>query len=126
MLKEEIRKILSSRIALNYNDDANIEKYWRLEVELFKMDVCQTISFIDNDCTPDEFDWFSEIFEELAALTQSKGLVESLFRFIINHPDCLKMPGVYEHCLYAEGAIEDEGWNCPLKQNTERMLSDIQ
>ena len=122
MLRDEIRKILSSRIALDNNDDMGIEKHWNQEINLFKSDIRQTVQFFDDDCTADEFDWFSEIFESLAESTQSKTVVETLFRFILNHPECIVMPGVYEHCLYAEGAIVDEHWECPLKKKTEELF----
>ena len=124
MFTEEIRQLLASRIALEINDDASIERYWKMEVDLFKKDIKQTVNYFDNDCTIEEFDWFSEIFESLAECTQSKEIVDSLFRFILNHPECVNMPGVYEHCLYAEGAIADDDWECPLKQNTEKLISN--
>ncbi|MBQ8035358.1 MAG: hypothetical protein IJ268_00030 [Proteobacteria bacterium] len=115
--RDMIRSVLRERIELEDNDDFGIEAHWRQEIDLFKQDMAETIRFFDQNCTPEEFDWFSEIIADLADETQSKPFVDCLFRYLLAHPECITMPGVYNHCLYAEGNIKDLSWECSLRES---------
>lgn len=59
-------------------DNYWIEDYRKKAIKIFTSNVSETIDFIRNECSDEEFYWLSEIFEELAEKTQSKELIQAL------------------------------------------------
>lgn len=80
MIADEIRCVLSKRIKLHANDDYATEQCWNEEIAILSRDITSTIAFLDNECTGEEFTWISEVFEEVAASTQSMNFIKCLYR----------------------------------------------
>ena len=78
MVKDNFRIILTKRISLHPEDYINIEKCWEEETKILTSDMAQTIDFIINECTDDEFAWMSEIFEDIAHESPSVDFVNAL------------------------------------------------
>jgi hypothetical protein len=55
-----------------------IEDYWQKAINIFTANILETIDFILNECSDEEFYWLSEIFEEIAEKTQSKVFIKTL------------------------------------------------
>lgn len=71
MIDKEIRDILEKRKALHPEDSFAAEKCWDEEIQLMCRNIDQTIDFLENRCTGEEFAWLSEVFEDVQAQTQS-------------------------------------------------------
>lgn len=72
-----LKEIVQFRITEN-EENYWIEDYWKAAIERLTKDVAATITFLQNDCTDEEFYWLSEIFEDVAEKTQSKELIKVL------------------------------------------------
>ena len=72
---DEFREVLRKRSTLHPNDDFETEKCWRKEVAILSEDINGTISYLQNECTDDEYSWISEIIDDLIEVTRSKELL---------------------------------------------------
>ena len=52
-------------------DDYYEESVWKLEVDAICADLPAAINFILSDCTDEEFQWLSEVFDDVMDRTQS-------------------------------------------------------
>ena len=74
----KLREIIWYLVTLHPEDDFGIEKCWDQITDILSQDVTETISFIENDCTDEEFYWLGAIFEDVAERTNSKEFVDAL------------------------------------------------
>lgn len=70
----QYRAMLEERSNLHPEDDHGIEELWQRETEFLAADIQATIQFLKTECTPEEFTWMSEVFEDLIERTQSREL----------------------------------------------------
>lgn len=96
MIDNEIREVLSRRIALHPEDSFAAEKCWEEEIIILCRDMDQTIDFIKNRCTAEEFVWLSEVFEEVQEMTQSEGFRQCLLDVTKKYPDETKEYNILE------------------------------
>lgn len=54
--------------------DSLLEK----EIELFTRDIQETIDFVKNECTANQFSWMSEVWDEIVEKTGSKEFLECI------------------------------------------------
>ena len=47
-----------------------VEQCHQKLISLLSENIDETIIFLDNDCTADQFSWISEVFDEIAEITQ--------------------------------------------------------
>ena len=87
MIDKEIRDILSKRKALHPEDSFAAEKCWDEEIHLMCRDIEQTIDFLENRCTGDEFAWLSEVFEDVQEQTKSVRFTECLCTLAEKFPE---------------------------------------
>ncbi len=73
-----LREELNHRLSLHINDDYGLKESWKRITAILSEDVIETIDFIDNDCTDEEFFWLSEVFSDVSEVVQSKQFVETL------------------------------------------------
>lgn len=66
MIKDEIRKSISKRIATNDECAHGIDLCCNEEVDILSRDINETIAFFENECTAEEFSWLSEVFDDVA------------------------------------------------------------
>ena len=106
MLKDDFRKLLGERIATGDNDAYEVDKYWKLEADMLSVNISETINFLDNDCTADEFSWISEIFEDIAERTQSKEYIDCLYRVAKKFPEECAKYNIYGSIQIAEDFMD--------------------
>lgn len=64
-----------------------IQLCWAQLTELFTNNMEETIYFLDNLCTADEFGWISDVFDYVAKESQSKEFIDSLYRLAEKYPE---------------------------------------
>lgn len=74
MIEKSIREVLKRRMALHPEDSYALEKCWEDEISVLCSNVDETISFMEEECTEEEFSWLSEVFEEVLEQTGSEML----------------------------------------------------
>ena len=106
--KEIIRE--RSRVATECSDEWSfvIEKCWNEEIEILGEDVDATISFLQNECTAEEFSWISEIIDNLAERTRSRELVQAYKNLTDKFPEECKESNISESIKFAENALNEE------------------
>ena len=77
-------------------DAYGIEKCWDEEIDLMCRDIGQTVDFLKNRCTGEEFVWLSEVFEEVQEQTQSTILRGCLLALTRKYPDETKEFNIME------------------------------
>ena len=90
MIDAEIRNILSTRKQLHPEDSFATEACWKKEIEIMSADIDQTIDFLLNRCTGEEFVWLSEVFEEVQEHTQSHAFNRCLLTVAKKFPEEVK------------------------------------
>ena len=87
MIDKEIREVLARRMALHPEDSFAVEKCWEEEIRILCRDVAETIDFVENRCTGEEFVWLSEVFEEVQEQINSEELKRCLLATAKKYPD---------------------------------------
>ena len=96
MLKEELREIIKKRIVLDPEYDYGIEQCCLIEIEILTRDIHDTIAFLEEECTGQEFVWISEVFDEVVEKTQSREFIDCLYRVAEKFPgECEKYNILY-------------------------------
>ncbi len=96
MIDNRIRELLKERKSIHSEDYDRIEKCCVQEIELLSENLKDTIDFISNRCTGDEFVWLSEVFEEVQEKTQSDALRECLYATAEKYPKETKEYSILE------------------------------
>lgn len=108
MITERIRNAIDNRRNTDDEWEFGVEQCWEQEINILSEDIQQTIAFLDNECTADEFSWLSEIFERVAEKTQSRDFIECLYRVAQKFPEECKTYNVFEFIRDAEQHIETD------------------
>ena len=106
MLTEELRQILERRSKLHPNDDFQTEKAWEEETELLSRNMEDTIQFLENECTADEFSWIAEVFDEVVSRTQSKDFIQALYRVVKKFPEECETYHILDSIHFAESYLK--------------------
>ena len=92
--KNEFNKIIveRKRIADETQDnwDYGIEQCHEKILATITENLQEGISFLENECSPDDIYWVSEMFDEIAAKTQSKEFIEAIHRIHDKMPEDVK------------------------------------
>ncbi len=107
MIIEDIRAALQKRISIDDEWDYGVNQCWNEEIEILSRNINDTITFLETDCTADEFSWLSEVFEQIAKKTQSRAFVDCLYRVAKKYPDTCKEYHIDFVIQCADGAVED-------------------
>lgn len=107
MIIEDIRAALQKRISTDDEWDYGVSQCWNEEIEILSRNINDTVTFLETDCTADEFSWLSEVFEQIAKKTQSRAFVDCLYRVAKKYPDTCKEYYIYFVIQCADGAVED-------------------
>lgn len=91
MIKDEYKKIVSELEITDMNNSDAIDILWEKEIELFTRNIQETIYFVKNDCTANEFSWMSEVWDEIVEKTKSHEFVSVLKETMKKFPEeCAK------------------------------------
>lgn len=107
MITDEIRKSLSKRIATNDEWAHGVDLCWNEEIDILSRNIEDTIEFLENECTANEFSWLSEVFDDVAEKTQSRAFVDCLYKVAKKFPDECREYHIDKVLEYAEGALDD-------------------
>lgn len=75
---QKLREVITWNISLDANDDLAQEKCWKEMIDILSFNIYDTINYIKNDCTDEEFFWISSVFDDVAEITQSKDFVQAV------------------------------------------------
>lgn len=106
--KEIIRE--RCRIAAECRDEWSfgIEKCWNEEIEILGEDVDATISFLQNECTAEEFSWISEIIDNLVERTRSRELLQAYKNLADKFPEECRESNILESVKFAENVLNED------------------
>ena len=111
-LSTELREVFKLRDQIEEetqgNDYISIEKCWKTEIELLTADMNETLQYLESECTADEFSWISEVFEEVAEITQSKRFIEALRKLALKYPKETKEYNIISFIDSAEAGIYED------------------
>ena len=107
MITEEIRLLLKKREDTFEESAYDIEQCWKEEIELLSRDIDDTIAYLENDCTGEEFSWLSEVIDDVAEKTQSRPFVDCLFRVAKKFPKECKEYRIYTVLEICEGVLNE-------------------
>ena len=112
MIKDRIIQILDERERLwtECQDewDYGIEQNHQRLIALVTEDINKSIEFLDNDCTAEQFSWLSEVFDEIAEITQNRAFIVALKRLAVKYPEETETYNILSFIESAESLIEEE------------------
>lgn len=108
MITEEIRAVIEQRAVIPDEWYHFIKQYWEEETEILSRNIDDTIDFLENECTADEFSWLSEIFDNVAERTKSREFVDCLYRIADKYSEELFDTHIVENLKYAEYALNTD------------------
>jgi hypothetical protein len=107
MITDEIKIAIKKRAETDDEWTFGIEQCWKDEIEILSRNIQETISFLENKCSSDEFVWLSEVFDDVAEKTQSREFVNTLYKVAKKYPEETKKYHILKCIAYAEGALEE-------------------
>ena len=108
MITNEIRASIAKRAATDDRWAYGVTQCWEDEIAILSRNIEDTIAFLENDCTADEFSWLSEVFDAVAKKTQSKAFVDCLYKIAKKFPDECKKYYIDMVLEFAAGALNEE------------------
>lgn len=78
--KEEFRRLIQERIENDNFIKAGDTTAWENLTNFLSEDIMSSIEFLEKEATVDEICWVSEVFDDIAAKTQSKDFIKVLHR----------------------------------------------
>ena len=78
--------LLSERRNIHSGSADEMENYYDKMSRFIAEDLDNSIDFIENQCTAEEFVWLSEVFEEIAQKTQSRVFIQCLEQTVLKFP----------------------------------------
>lgn len=106
--KEIIRERCRSAAECRDEWSFGIEKCWSQEIEMLSEDVDATISFLQNECTAEEFSWISEIIDNLVEQTRSRELVQAYKNLADKFPEECRESNILEPVKFAENVLNED------------------
>ncbi|MBQ7529859.1 hypothetical protein IJT10_08200 [bacterium] len=108
MITEEIRAAIDKRISTNDEWAYGVEQCYKEEINILSRNIEDTINFLENECTADEFSWLSEVFDDVAQKTQSRKFVSCLNKIANKFSEECKKYRIDRAIQYAEEALIEE------------------
>lgn len=105
MDKLKLKEIISKRKNLHPNDDYATYDCWTQETDILSEDIQETIYFIENECTDEEFYWMSEVFEDIAYKTQSTEFISCIKNRLKKISDKTLIESIQTDIEFAEAVI---------------------
>jgi hypothetical protein len=106
MITNEIKAAIKKRAETNDEWVFGVEQCWKEEIEILSRNMQETIDFLKNDCSADEFTWLSEVFEDVSEKTQSKEFIDTLHFLAKKFPEESAKYNIPEMIAFAERELE--------------------
>ena len=100
----EIIKLRETEEELPWDDMKSI----KATIQLFTANLQETIDFLDNDCTADQFSWMSEVFDDISEKLQSWEFIDALERTADRFPKACSEYNIRNSIAYAIGVLPEE------------------
>lgn len=101
----KLKEILSKRKSLHPDDDYAIYDCWMQETNILSENIQETIFFIENKCTDEEFYWISEVFEDISYKTQSTEFISCIKNRLNKISDKSLIESIQTDIEFAEAVI---------------------
>ncbi len=106
MINEKIRKAIAQRSAVDDEWDYGVKESWKNVLTILSESIEGTISFIEKDCTCDEFSLLSEIYDEIIDVFPDERIISTLRNTAKKYPEETKKYNI-DYCIdMAEGHLE--------------------
>ncbi len=79
MIQEEMKAIIEKRKALDIHDEPSLINSWKQEIKVLSNDLADCIDYTNN-CSDEDFNWISEVFDDLIEITQSRTLLDAIYQ----------------------------------------------
>lgn len=106
--KEKFKNIIQELNAIDINDDFKREELWKKEIKIVTEDINETIKYLKNECTSEEFVLLSEIFREIIEICPSKEFVDELYNLAKKYPEDTKKYNVMNFIEEVDNYLKDE------------------
>lgn len=103
--KNKFKRLIQERIDKDNFIVAGDTAAWENLTNFLSEDIASSIVFLENEATADEICWVSEVFDDVAAKTQSKDFVEALHRIHDKLPE-EERKSIESSIKFAELAIQ--------------------
>lgn len=105
-ISERFNDLIKERKEIEGDVDFDTNPIIKSEVDLFTADIEESIRFIRNDCTGEQFTWLSEIFEDIALKVKSKEFIRVLYETADKYPQECKEYNIISFIDDARDIIE--------------------
>ena len=105
-IKDEYQKLIEERKKIVEIVDWN-EPVIKKMIALFTKDINETIKFVLEDCSEDQFSWLSEIFDQIVQKTKSKEFIEALRKIALKYPEETEDYNIIFFIDFAESFLDD-------------------
>lgn len=106
LIGKEYNKLIEQRKKLgdiaNWDNTPVIKEM----IKLFIYNMNETIEFIENECTAEQFSWLSEIFDDIARASNSKAFIKAFRRTARKYPQTTEMYNIEHFINCAEEQIQ--------------------
>lgn len=85
-ISNEFSTLIQKRKAIEGDVDYDNNPIIRDMISLLTQNANQTVYFIKNECTEEQFIWLSEILDEIIEKTQSKEIIDALRSTALKYP----------------------------------------
>jgi hypothetical protein len=106
--KEKFKNIILELNSMDINDSYKHEELWKKEVEIVTEDINETIKYLKNECTSEEFVWLSEIFREIVEICPSQEFIDELYKLAEKYPEETEKYNVISFINEAAGYLEEK------------------
>lgn len=103
---KKIQEFLEERKKLDENWDDGIQMSWDKISDYIVSDINSSIQILENECTPDDIYWISEVFDDVARKSQSKEFIAAIHRIHDKMPEDVQK-NIEIDIEYAEAEIID-------------------
>ena len=77
-ISEELNSLILQRKSIEGDVDYENDQVIQDEIQLMIKDINATVSFLENDCTEEQFIWLSEVFDEIAERSKSGEFIAAI------------------------------------------------
>lgn len=106
MMTEKLRKAIANRASTDDEWDYGVQQSWKEVLAIISESLDDTVNFIENDCTPNEFSWLSEIYNKIIDIFPSQKIITALRKTASKYPDEVEKYNLNYYIDEAEGYLE--------------------
>jgi hypothetical protein len=88
-ISEELNSLILQRKSIEGDVDYENNQVIQDEIQLMIKDINATVSFLENDCTEEQFIWLSEVFDEIAERSKSSEFIAAIRRAAKRFPQAV-------------------------------------